>query len=179
MAIPDLPWTAFAFAGLAVGFLVFTDSARRRENVFFGSLGVAGVLAIGLSMALDASPIRLYAVYDYWHSNPNFLLARCGVLLIILSLVHAWCKWGFAQEGFSPVIQLGQTSLLVYWVHIEFVYGRFSIMPKNGSSISKATAGLGIIFLAMLALSMLRTRFKQKTVRASRPESPAEAAPAV
>ena len=175
---PIFPWTAFAFAGLAVGFLVFSDFAGRRESVYFGSLGVAGALGIGLSMLLDASPIRLYAVYDYWHSNPNFLLARCGVLLIILSLVYAWCKWGFAQKGFSPVIQLGQTSLLVYWVHIEFVYGRFSIMPKNGCTILRATMGLMIIFLAMLALSAFRARFKKGTVRALRPGVPAAAAPA-
>ena len=32
---------------------------------------------------------------------------------------------------FSPLIQLGKTSLLVYWVHIEFVYGRFSILRKE------------------------------------------------
>jgi hypothetical protein len=31
------------------------------------------------------------------------------------------------QWGFSPLIQLGHTSLLVYWVHIEFVYGKYSI----------------------------------------------------
>ena len=54
-----------------------------------------------LAQALDASPIRLYAVYDYWHSNPNFLLARCGVLLILLAVVYAWCRYGLAQKGFS------------------------------------------------------------------------------
>ena len=106
------------------------------------SLGVAGLAAVLLSILFDALPVRFYALYDYWHSNPDFFLARCGVLLIILSLVYAWCKWGFAQRGFSPVIQLGKTSLLVYWVHIEFVYGRFSILPKHRSSISLATLGL-------------------------------------
>jgi fucose 4-O-acetylase-like acetyltransferase len=141
-------------------------------------LGVAGVAAVGLSMAFDASPIRLYAVYDYWHSNPDFLLARCGVLLMILSLIYAWCKWGFAQKGFSPVLQLGKTSLLVYWVHIEFVYGRFSILAKRGCSIPRATLGLLIIFLAMLLLSLLRTRFKKGSVRAFRPEAPAAPVPA-
>jgi len=170
---PIFPWSAFAFAGLAVGFLVFSDFARRRETLFFGSLGVAGIAAIALSMMLDKSPIRLYAVYDYWHSNPNFLLARCGVLLIILSLAYAWCRWGFAQKGFSPVIQLGHTSLLVYWVHIEFVYGGFSILPKRACSIPKATLGLCVIFLAMLGLSILRTRFKKGTVKVLRPEAPA------
>jgi len=107
------------------------------------------------------------------------------VLLIILSLVYAWCRWGFAQKGFSPVIQLGQTSLLVYCVHIEFVYGRFSILPKRACPIAKATLGLCAIFLSMLALSMLRTRFTKGTVKVSRPEqrerqgpAPAASAPA-
>ena len=170
---PIFPWCAFAFAGLAVGFLIFSEFARKREALFFGGLGVAGVAAILLSMLFDALPIKLYQVYDYWHSNPDFLLARCGVLLLILSLVYAWCKWGFAQNGFSPVIQLGQTSLLVYWVHIEFVYGRFSFLPKRGCSIPKATFGLCVIFLAMLGLSVWRTRYKKKGVRALRPGEPA------
>jgi uncharacterized membrane protein len=159
---PIFPWSAFAFVGLVVGLLVSSDYARRNEARLFGLLGVAGVAAIALSTAFDALPIRWYAVYDYWHSNPDFLMLRCGVLLIILSLVYAWCRWGFAQRGFSPVIQLGQTSLLVYWVHIEFVYGRFSIFPKRGCSITMATFGLLIVFLAMLALSILRTHFKKR-----------------
>src|SRR5256884_9523812 len=86
---------------------------------------------------------------------------RCGILLIILFLVYAWCRWGFAQKGFSPIIQLGKTSLLVYWVHIEFVYGRFSILPKGQCSALKATAGLITIFLAMLGLSLARTTWKK------------------
>jgi hypothetical protein len=45
-------------------------------------------------------------------------------------------------------------------VHIEFVYGRFSILPKGQCSIGKATLGLAIIFAAMLGLSLLRTRRK-------------------
>jgi uncharacterized membrane protein len=175
---PIFPWCAFAFVGLATGFLVFSDFARKHESLFFGSLGLAGIAAVLLSMLFDVLPIRLYAGYDYWHSNPNFFMARCGVLLIILSLVYAWCKWGFAQKGFSPVIQLGQTSLLVYWVHIEFVYGRFSILPKHNCSIAKATAGLCLIFLAMLALSIGRTRYKKRGVRALRPGAPAAPEPA-
>jgi len=174
---PMFPWSAFAFAGLAVGFVIFTGFARRNEARLFALFGLAGVAAIGLSVAFDAAPVRLYAVYDYWHSNPSFLLLRCGVLLIILSLVYAWCRWGFAQKGFSPVIQLGQTSLLVYWVHIEFVYGTLSILPKHGCSIAKATLGLVIVFLSMLALSIARTSYR-KRAKALRADSPA-AAPAV
>ena len=166
---PLFPWAAFAFAGLAVGFLIFSPFARRREGPFFFLLGLSGVAVCYLSWLLDASPVRLYAVYDYWHSSPDFLLMRCGILLIILFLVYAWCRWGFAQIGFSPIIQLGNTSLLVYWVHIEFVYGGMSILPKRACPIPKATLGLLAIFLAMLALSLLRTRYKKGRVKVLQP----------
>ncbi len=165
---PLFPWSAFAFAGLAVGFFVFSDMAKRREGPMFGALGGAGILGCALSVLFDSSRVRVYAVYDYWHSNPDFVLMRCGILLVILFLVYAWCRWGLAQKGFSTIIQLGNTSLLVYWVHIEFVYGRFSILPKGQCSALKATAGLVTIFLAMLALSLARTTWGKWRVRASR-----------
>ncbi|HVH70942.1 MAG TPA: hypothetical protein VNB49_07525, partial [Candidatus Dormibacteraeota bacterium] len=131
-------------------------------------LGGTGILACWLSTVFDSSHVRLYAVYDYWHSNPDFFLMRCGILLIILFLVYAWCRWGFAQKGFSPIIQLGNTSLLVYWVHIEFVYGRFSILPKGQSSELKATGGLLTIFVAMVLLSLARTTWKKRKAKASK-----------
>jgi uncharacterized membrane protein len=174
---PIFPWVAFAFAGLAVGFFLFTNFAKSREAGAFAILGGTGVIACVLSVFFDASSIRLYAVYDYWHSGPNFFLMRCGILLLILSLVYAWCRWGLAQIGFSPIIQLGKTSLLVYWVHIEFVYGRFSILPKGQCSVAKASAGLLAIFLAMLALSLARTRWKKKPSMVSRADSAPAASP--
>jgi hypothetical protein len=117
-------------------------------------------LLIQFARWLDARPGQIYAVYDFWHTSPNFFLIRVGILLLILAASYAWCRWGLGQWHFSPLIQLGTTSLLVYWVHIEFVYGRFSILRKRGMSVAGASAGLLIIFLAMLALSWGRTRYK-------------------
>ncbi|MGB2623538.1 MAG: heparan-alpha-glucosaminide N-acetyltransferase domain-containing protein [Candidatus Acidiferrum sp.] len=163
---PLFPWSAFAFVGLAVGFFLFTSIAKRSESLVFAALGGTGILACLLSLLLDRSPLQLYRVYDYWHTSPNFFLMRCGVLLIILSLIYAWCRWGLAQMGFSPLIQIGKTSLLVYWVHIEFVYGRFSILPKRQCGFLEASAGLLAIFLAMLLLSLLRTGWKNRRAKA-------------
>jgi uncharacterized membrane protein len=175
---PLFPWSAFAFAGLAVGFALFTDFAKQKETRFFFYIGAAGALSCLLSVVLDRLPIRLYSVYDYWHSDPIFLLLRCGVLLILMFLAFVWCRWGWPKYHFSPLIQMGRTSLLIYWVHIEFVYGRLSILPKHRCSIPIATLGLCIIFLAMLALSLLRTRYKNRTVRALQPESLSLSGPA-
>ena len=109
---------------------------------------------------LAAQPLRFYAVYDFWHTSPSFFLMRVGTLLALMLLTYAWCRWGAGHLGFSPVIELGRSSLLVYWVHIEFVYGRFSILPKRGVSIQTASLGLLSVFAAMLLLSLGRTQLK-------------------
>ena len=162
---PIFPWTAFAFAGLAAGFILHRQhgkegESKERDALTFLTMGVAGLVLIAAGRWLDAQPHSFYTVYDYWHTSPNFLLVRVGMLLIILSASYAWCRWGAGGWGFSPLIQLGQASLLVYWVHIEFVYGRVSILPKHNVSIRTASAGLLVIFLAMLGLAFLRTKWK-------------------
>jgi fucose 4-O-acetylase-like acetyltransferase len=161
--------------------VLLSDFGKKHQTKAFVALACGGILACALSVLFDRSPIRFYdpSDYDYWHTSPNFFLMRCGILLVILFLAYAWCRWGFAQRGFSPVVQLGQTSLLVYWVHMEFVYGRLSILPKGRCSIAAATAGLIIIFFAMLALSIGKTNWKKRAVRASqaRPSVVATAEP--
>jgi uncharacterized membrane protein len=157
---PIFPWTAFAFAGLATGFILQIDWARERQTLIFLLAGATGIGFVAAARWLDAQPRQLYAVYDYWHTSPNFFLIRVGMLLAILTASYAWCRWGPGQWGFSPLIQLGQASLLVYWVHLEFVYGRFSILPKHCQSIRTASLGLLTISLAMLMLAFLRTRLK-------------------
>ncbi|MBZ5645703.1 MAG: DUF1624 domain-containing protein [Acidobacteriia bacterium] len=161
---PIFPWAAFAFAGLAIGFVLFSEWVKRREAAMFALFGAGGAGLILFARWLDAQPQRAYAVYDFWHTSPSFYLIRVGVLLIILCGSYAWCRWGAGQWSFSPLIQLGQTSLLVYWVHIEFVYGRLSILPKRAVGIGAASLGLLTIVLAMLVLSRVRTQMKERGI---------------
>jgi uncharacterized membrane protein len=163
---PIFPWAAFAFMGLALGFFLLSDAARKLGAPTFALAGVGGIVLIYLARWLDARPRHLYATYDFWHTSPNFFLIRVGLLLTILAAVYLWCRWGAGQRGFSPLIQLGQASLLVYWVHIEFVYGRLSILPKRAVDIRTASFGLLTIFLSMVLLSILRTRFKGRGAEA-------------
>lgn len=154
---PIFPWTAFAFAGLAVGFVLQSDWAKEQGARLVAYIGIGGaILALGAHW-IDARPWQFYAVYDFWHTSPNFFLIRLGMLMMIMAGVYVWCRWGAGQWGFSPFMQLGKTSLLVYWVHIEFVYGRFTILPHRGVGIGVATEGLLVICVSMLLLSLGRT----------------------
>ncbi len=155
------PWVGFSFAGAAAGFVLLRMAALKKDAWAFPLTGVLGAALWLLAHWLDSLPVQAYAVYNYWLTSPNYFLARAGVLLMLLSVSWMWCR---VKPGWvwSPLIQLGKTSLLVYWVHIEFVYGRFSILPKHANSIPHASWGLAVITVAMLVLSVGRTMAKGK-----------------
>ena len=52
---PVFPWTGFAFAGLAVGFILQSSWAREQEPRAFFSLGLAGSLLGGLGIGHEIS----------------------------------------------------------------------------------------------------------------------------
>ena len=157
---PIFPWAAFAFAGLALGFLLTSPRAKKIGAYAFLAMAAGGILLVFTSKFLDSLGLRIYPVYDYWRTSPSFLIIRLGMLLLMTAAAYAWCRWGAGEWGFSPMIQLGKTSLLVYWVHIELVYGKFAILPHRSQNIWGASAGLLAIFIAMLALSLLRTKLR-------------------
>jgi uncharacterized membrane protein len=154
---PVFPWAGLAFAGLAAGLVLASAWAKRNEGSVFALGAVAGVVAIFVGLWIDRLPAHFYAVYSYWTTSPEFFLVRIGLLLLFLAASYGWCRWGAGSRGFSPLIQLGRTSLLVYWVHIELVYGRSIILPSHANGIGVASFGLVFITLFMLVLSRLRT----------------------
>ena len=165
---PLFPWSAFALAGLAVGFFLLSPWGRRHELAATGIASAGGAALFGTALWLDARTWSFYAVYDFWHTSPNFFLVRAGIVMTIIFFTYAWCRWGAGQWGFSPLIELGRSSLLVYWVHMDFVYGRLSFLTKGAQGIGAATAGLVIIFAAMTALATIRNRTKGGGLQALR-----------
>ncbi len=163
---PIFPWVGFAFAGLAIGFLLQTEFIRKRETQCFVYCGLLGIGVMYFSQWLTARPWHIYSVFDYWHTSPEFFLCRVGLLMIVLSAGYLWCRWGAGAWKYSPLVQMGKTSLLVYWVHIEFVYGRFSILPRRALGIRGASIGLAVIFIAMWLLSLARTSWKNRGTEA-------------
>ena len=156
---PIFPWAAFAFVGLAAGSFLLAEWARKNEALALVSAGTSGIGLIALGLWLDSRPVQLYSTYDFWHTSPNFFMVRAGAVLLILFLGYVWCRWGAGEWGFSPLIEMGKCSLLVYWVHIEFVYGGLSILPKRSVGVGTATLGLIVIFVAMTVLATVRNRF--------------------
>jgi uncharacterized membrane protein len=158
---PIFPWAAFTFAGALTGHLVLSDKAKKFPRIKVAIITTAGLLIAALGYSFQHLPVSLYpaSLQDFWHTSPNFFLIRLGMLLVMLALCELRCLIRPIFSSRKALVLMGQHSLLVYWVHIEFVYGRLHILPRHGLSIAGATGGLLVITLSMLLLAYLRSRW--------------------
>jgi hypothetical protein len=77
-----------------------------------------------------------------------------------------------AAGGWSWVRQFGVTSLLVYWVHIELVYGRWLGLMKAELTIGQSCIAAAAVTVLMLLLSVAKTTFpvwREKLLPAPQP----------
>jgi uncharacterized membrane protein len=162
---PLFPWAAFALAGLVVGCFLVSAWARCRDLAPVGAAAAAGAALFALGSWLDSRPGQHYAVYDFWHTSPNFFLMRVGIVTAAMLVGYGWCRWAPSLWGFSPVIELGRQSLLVYWVHVQLAYGGLSILKRRAQDVPMATAGVIALTLAMIALAAFRNRTKGRPMR--------------
>ena len=131
------PWAAFTLAGITFGYVLLEAKERIDEPEFFQRVAAAGICAYAVSAAMSLSSIFEYGFYDYSLTSPHYFLVRLGWVLLILYGAYLWSARS-RPNRWSPVVLLGQASLLVYWVHIEIVYGR--LFHDLGQSLELAAA---------------------------------------
>lgn len=154
---PLFPWAGFAFAGAAAGQLASAargDSARERRAI--GVLFAIGLTLFFGSIVADHSAVTWFPGADYWHSSPNYFAARTGYLTALCAVLWAVDRATAARlagSTFRPLVKLGRHSLLVYWVHIELVYGRVSYPIREKLGIPLAVTLYVTLVALMTAVS--------------------------
>jgi len=151
------PWGAYLAFGVSAGSVIraIPPEATERTMQWAAMLGGAAILVCHF---LDRLPYTLYTKTEYWLNSPLQVLTKQGVTLLILATAFVWTRYG-AGEGWSWVRQFGTTSLLVYWVHIELVYGRGLFFLKNNLGEAGTLIAAVFVILLMLAISVIKTRW--------------------
>jgi uncharacterized membrane protein len=149
------PWAAFTFAGITFGYALLEARKRIGEYEFFRRVAVAGVCAYAAGAAMSLSSRFEYGFFDYSLTSPHFFLVRLGWLLLILYGAYHWSTRKSASR-WSPLITLGQASLIVYWVHMEIVYGRLFSNFERSLELSSAAAHLIWLLPLMVMLASAR-----------------------
>jgi uncharacterized membrane protein len=152
------PWGAFLAFGMAAGSVIRLVKEEDLNRVMAWTLGI-GICLMLAAQYMSGLPYSIYTKSDFWLNSPGLVLIKLGVVLSILALASVWVKLGAAYR-WSLFRQLGTTSLLVYWVHIELVYGRWFGIWKNELTVPQVVAYACCLIVLMTLLSVLRTRWK-------------------
>ena len=151
------PWAAFIAFGLSIGSaLRLTESANMNRLVQWGAL-------IGFALILGGQyfsnlPYSVYPKSEFWLDSPGLIVIKLGVVILIMAFAYVWTEYAIG-DVWSWVRQFGTTSLLVYWVHIELVYGRWFGTKKESLSNLECAVSAAIVIALMLGVSLLRTRW--------------------
>ena len=151
------PWAAFVMAGAVVG--VILDSARdaaadRRANL---ALGAAGLVMVAAAYQASFLP-PLDPRSAFWTTSVSFFFLRLGLMVMALTLAWLWEQRPAASVRWSPLQLMGRTSLFVYWIHVELVYGLLSHPLHGVFPLAAAWAGFVIFSLFMLAVAAVKDR---------------------
>jgi uncharacterized membrane protein len=154
-----LPWAGFVFAGGAVGSLIAdardASSERRLQAVF----AVVGIALVAGGFYASGRP-SIYKASSFWTSSPTWFAIRVGIMMVALAGLNACTTNGaparrvaqpsrdaLANVGAS-LERFGRSSLFVYWVHVELVYGYASWLWRHRLPLW----GTGVAYAAFCVL---------------------------
>ncbi len=152
------PWASYLAFGMVIGSVIRLAKPEEMERLMMWMLGI-GIAAIMTAQELSELPYSVYPKSDFWLNSPGLTVIKVGVVLIIMPLALLWVNSESAQK-WSLFRQLGTTSLLVYWVHIELVYGRWFGFWKEALTVPQVVVFSVLLIAFMTLLSILWTRRK-------------------
>lgn len=152
------PWAAFIAFGISAGSIIRLVKDEAMERVMLWTAFLGAVLWAGGRYFADL-PYSFYPKSDFWLDGPLLVLIKTGLILMLLAIGFLWTRY-LNPHGWSLLRQLGTTSLLVYWVHTELVYGSAFWKFKESLNLPQTLAMSGFIIVLMLALSIAQTGWR-------------------
>jgi uncharacterized membrane protein len=169
------PWAGFVFAGAACGVVLASASKSReaRLHVAFAGVGVA-LVALGAYTSIRPA---IYQQSSFWTSSPTWFAIRVGLMMTGLALAYAASRSTAGHDielAFHPIERFGRSSLFVYWIHVELVYGIFSRLWRGRLPIWGAVTAWVVFSALMYGAVIVRDRLVEswRTRRPTR-EGPA------
>jgi uncharacterized membrane protein len=145
------PWAAFLFAGLMAGELVAAVKGRSQEIRLQAGLLIAGVAGIAIAYWASFQP-SIYPVANFWTSSPTFFFIRLGICTTLVPVA-----WLIATRP-KLVVDMGRSSLFVYWIHVEMVYGVLGRPLRQTLPLALSLTATAILCVVLHAIVQWKNR---------------------
>jgi uncharacterized membrane protein len=156
------PWMAFVPAGLIVGELLASAGRSWKGWRMQVAFVIAGLVGTCVAYVLSFQP-TLVPGTQFWTTSPAFFAMRTSALVAVIGLCYFLVRPGGAWDRvtlprrWSPMVLLGRTSLFVYWIHVELVYGIFSRPLHKQLSFEGALLASAVFTVLMFGASVAKT----------------------
>jgi hypothetical protein len=160
--IPDrrffglFPWGAYLAFGISAGSALRLIPAGRLDRAMQWS-ALAATAVFACCQYCAHLHFSIYPASDFWLNSPAQVLSKQSAIMIMLAVAFVWTQH-IAPNGWSWLRQFGTTSLLVYWVHIELIYGRWLWFFKENLNVLQTVVVATAMILFMLGISVAKTR---------------------
>jgi uncharacterized membrane protein len=150
-----LPWGGFVFSGAWLGRVFAEPRDASKDRVLHMRIAIAGMVIFAGAYA--GSFVPALTPSSFWTNSSSWFLIRIGVILMLVYLAWLWMQRKTADR-WSPMLVFGKTSLFVYWVHVEFVYGFPTYPLRHELSMGGVLVAYAVFTLLMLGAAMLWQR---------------------
>jgi peptidoglycan/LPS O-acetylase OafA/YrhL len=125
-------------------------------------LGLAGAAFIAAGFYAATLP-PIYEHTSFWTSSPTYFAIRVGVMMVALPASYAAAR-AAAGRGIAlrPLERLGRSSLFVYWIHVELVYGYASWFWRGRLPLWATAIGYTAFVTLMYGALRLRDRWRER-----------------
>ena len=119
------PWAGSSPAGARSGSsCIRAAGAATAGDGIAAAARAAGAVARRRRATRRRSCRRSIPQAHFWTSSPTFFFLRTGVLSLACALAWAWAQRPWAAPPMEPPrASSASSSLFVYWIHVEMVYG--------------------------------------------------------
>ena len=150
------PWAGFVLAGAWMGRLIAPNRDADADRAFHVRLAIGGVVLF--VVAYTGSYLPAFTPHSsFWLGSTSWFLLRLSVMIVLFPLAWLYMRRTRANR-WSPMVVFGQTSLFVYWVHVEVVYGFPTYPLRHELSIAGALMAYAIFTGIMLWLAVRWSR---------------------
>jgi hypothetical protein len=126
------------------------------------AFAATGVVLVVLGF-YTSTKTSIYPQSDFWTSSPTWFAMRAGLLMVGVAVSHMIARWaGRWNLRFRPLERFGRSSLFVYWIHVELVYGYASWGWRHRLPLWGALAGCAAFTLLMYGAVVFRDRVIDK-----------------
>jgi uncharacterized membrane protein len=146
------PAVAYVLVGAFVGALLAATDPQ--DDRLTRRIGLAGII-LGLAGAIGSALPRPASITPA-ESVPTFLWMT-GAMMAAMAVCAAILRWR-PPRAWSPMIVFGQTSLFVYWIHVELAYGVFSYPIRYSLPLAWSLAAFALFTAFMFGCALLWQR---------------------